>query len=250
MPSDLNFSAIVPACCVAATVSLSGVSMIATVLLMPLRFSDGSTAASRRFFSSVATRDDADLALEVTALGERVDRSRGHLGTGIEGHPRRLRLLQVRGVHGAAEDRRVVLRHVAQRRVEVEEPDRGEDLLVLRQLHARLLRGRSADRVDRREDGHELAAVDATLLVQLVDDRVVRGLVVAVADVGDVADRVEVDVGDAELDVVLRHARRRRARDAIAPKHEAEHDERCQHLPHVLPPRMRPSFDAERTNRL
>ena len=112
-----------------------------------------------------------------------------------------------------------MLGHVAQRRVEVEEPNCGEDLLVLGQLHTRFLRGRGADRVDRREDGHDLAAVDAALLVQLVDDRVVGGLVVAVADVGDVADRIEVDVGDAELDVVLRHARRRRRiAIEIAPK--------------------------------
>ena len=58
------------------------------------------------------------------------------------------------------------------------------------------------DRLDR-------APVDAAVGVDVVDEDLVRRLVVAVVEGGDVAERLEVDVLDADLDRVVGHARRR-----------------------------------------
>ena len=59
----------------------------------------------------------------------------------LERVPRRLRAREVLGRDRAADDGSVVLLDVAQRRVGQEEPDHGEHLLVLGELHARCLRG-------------------------------------------------------------------------------------------------------------
>ena len=85
-----------------------------------------------------------------------------------------------------------------------------EDVLVLGELEARCLGRGRAGRVDRGEHRLELAAVDAAVGVDVVDQRLVRGLVVAEVVVeADASQRLGVDVGDADLDRVVGDARRR-----------------------------------------
>ena len=67
----------------------------------------------------------------------------------------------------------------AEHRVGEEEADDDEHVLVLGQLDALRLGRRRAGRVDRGEDRLELAAVDAAVGVDVVEQRLVHGLVVA-----------------------------------------------------------------------
>ena len=153
-------------------------------------------------------REHRELAVEQLLVGEQPDHVALDVTAGLEGEPRGGGPLEPLGVHLAADHCGVVVLEGAQHRVAQEEAGDGEDLVVLGELEARLLRALGADGVDRREDRFDLAAVDATPGVDVVDHGVERGLVVTVVDAGDVRDRLEVDVADAQLDRVVGDARR------------------------------------------
>src|SRR5438309_885785 len=80
--------------------------------------------------------------------------------------------------------------------------------LTLLRFRARFLSGHGPERLDGRERRFHRPTVDPALLVQVSDHRFVDLLPVAEVDVDDVTEGREVDVGDAEVDLVLRHARR------------------------------------------
>ena len=63
--------------------------------------------------------------------------------------------------------------------------------------------GFGADRVHRGEHRLDRASVDAAVGVDVVDHRAVGEFVVTVVQAGDVADRLEIDVRDADLDRVV-----------------------------------------------
>ncbi len=120
---------------------------------------------------------------------------------------------------------------VAERRVVDHEAEDGEDPEVLGQAGCR---PRPTESVpigrDRGELQLELAAVDATRRVDVVGDRLVGRLVVAVVDVDDVAERLEVDVGHAERDRVVGDAvgpRVRRGRWPTGPSPRRRRCRRC-----------------------
>ena len=247
---------IVLAWVLAAVMSPAGASMIAEVVTFTsLRFNAGRTTSFSRFSSSARVTRPTFPPLNAPASVERVDHPRRDVGARFEGGPQRLGAGQQVIGDRATEHGGVVLFGVAQRGVVEEEAHDREHLLVLGELQARFLRRRGAERVDLGERRNELAAADAATLVEVVDHGVVALLVVAVTDVGDTPDRLEVDVGDTELDLVLGHTRRRvtrGARDANGADEQAEHDCRYKQLPHCVPPVVRNSLwsiDATATAR-
>ena len=121
--------------------------------------------------------------------------------------PRRSRLCERPCVirHGA-----VLARH-AELRVtrEVDEgAEDGEHLVVLgrRGAHAQRARLAPRDGAVRLEDGLDHAAVDAAVVVDVVDERAVGVFLVDADLVDEVLDAVEVDERDRDLDRVLAHA--------------------------------------------
>jgi hypothetical protein len=92
----------------------------------------------------------------------------------------------------------------------VEGTDRGEDLVVVGQRRTGGLLGREVDRAIRLEDGHELAPVDSALRVDLVDEDLVRLLLVGLDGVDELLDTREVDHHDPDLDLLRADARAER----------------------------------------
>jgi hypothetical protein len=94
---------------------------------------------------------------------------------------------------------------VAQCVVRIEEPEYGEDFVVLGQLGAGSGRRGCPDRVDGHDVWDDLAAIHAAVSVHPIDDRLVRRVVVAMVDVHDVVHGLEINVRDAEPDRIRRH---------------------------------------------
>ncbi len=85
-----------------------------------------------------------------------------------------------------------------------EEPGHEEDVVVLGELQAGGLGAGGVGRVDRREHGLDLAAVDAAVGVDVGHERLVDRYVRAEVVVEpDRLERLGVDVGDADLDGVV-----------------------------------------------
>ena len=90
----------------------------------------------------------------------------------------------------------------------VERPDHGEHVVVVGERRAGRERVGARDRDVLLVDGHDLAARDAAVLVDVVDERLVDLLLVQpdLGEVGYVLDAVEVDERDPELDRGRGHA--------------------------------------------
>ena len=229
-----------PASCVTATVSVVDALEDRRCALDLVALQGGQHVLVEEVLLVGGEGDDAQLSLERAGRGERVDYPRGHLVTGIERDPRCLDLAQVVRDVLPAEQRRVVLGDEAQWGIVQEEAHDGEHVVVLGELQTGLLRGRSAERVHLREHGNELATVHTPVLVQVIDHGAIGLLVVAVADVRDAPDRLEVDVGDADLDLVRGHPWRRRARrsgDTHGADEQGEHDRWYEQPAHLFPPK-------------
>ena len=79
-------------------------------------------------------------------------------------------------------------------------PSDGEHLVVLGERGARSSGRCGPDRINRLEYWHDLATVDPSLGVDLIDQRGLGDLEVAGIDVDDVLDSGSIEIGDPELD--------------------------------------------------
>ncbi len=88
----------------------------------------------------------------------------------------------------------------------VERADRGEDLGVVGQRRARGELRRELDRAIRFEDRYELAPADPAFRVDVVEEDLVRLLLVRLDRIDELRDAREVDHHDADLDLRRAHA--------------------------------------------
>ena len=209
-PAALKRSAMRVTLLWSAAVSSVGASIVAVSTgSMPSSVSLGSTVSS---MSRAVLRvgDHGDAAVEFTAFEHRVEDLVGLVGVGHPGDPGRLRQLEARRSHAAADDRGRVRVDRAQDGIVQEEPGDEEDVVVFGELDARGVGRRGPGRVDRREDELELPPVDAAVGVDVIGQRLIGGLVVAQVEVeADCGQRRRVDVVDADLDRVVGDAGRR-----------------------------------------
>ena len=107
--------------------------------------------------------------------------------------------------------------HRADHGIGEEEAHGDEDVLVLGQADTGLLGRRRTVRVDGSEHRLDLSAVDPTVLVDLIEQGVVAALDVTEVELeADGLERLDVDIGDTDLDGVVGDPRRRARRSGCA----------------------------------
>ena len=174
---------------------------------MPSSSSTGSTLSSSVAWSRSAAHT-ATCAVELSALVEGAGDGLGLVAVRRPGDPGSLGPGEAFRRDLATDHGRGVGARPGIHRVGEEEAGDDEDVLVLGELDALGLARRGDRRVDRREDRLDLAAVDAAVGVDVVEQGLVDGPVVAEVEVEARRDqRLHVDEGDPDLDRVIGDAR-------------------------------------------